>query len=479
MVGLSEICGRNGMPQLLVFAFAFNLLSNLENDPMINTLWSKVECEVVPSGESCPRGSHYIKDQCIPYPQGDPNWSLSSHCADKDIVQGRTAGIMAALVFCGSCMALVANALSGPIADTYGRKSVLLLASLCLILLCFTMSVSCLLSWNDGFLALVFVANFIGYGRNAADVAATSLCADLCEGDAESGFAALMFMSNIPQVLAYLVGVPILSLNLENYAWMWCAFGSCSVIVLLFGAWILIESPKNFEISGCREICNGMRMALRDPSLGHIIVVDSIVWAGYSATTAQCTNYLTNYLDYSQAIGSLSGALIPLALCMGSAVTPGIVRVVELRRAFALGIILAAAGFTICGIGGIFPTHAAPLYWFGITVVGFGVGIFFPTRNALLKSYTKSGFQGTVFSASAAANTVLAQVQFLWADVFFQAGSTGWRAGLPFFAGAGTSLLALTWFAIWSALYRADRRYGYEVTINDEIDVGGVDPSDI
>merc|ERR1712039_689092 len=114
---------------------------------------------------------------------------------------------------------------------------------------------------------------------------------------------------------------------------------------------------------------------------------------------------------------------------------------------------LTAAGLALCGMGGPWPDAGPTFYWTGMALAGFGMGLVATSQQTIISLRVPAYAQGKVFSVTAIVSTVTGQSQVLWMDVLFQPGSTGWRAGVPFFVGTAVLIGVLAWFTLLRLLH--------------------------
>eukprot|EP00913_Durusdinium_trenchii_P033946 g31776.t1 len=153
-----------------------------------------------------------------------------------------------------------------------------------------------------------------------------------------------------------------------------------------------------------------------------------------------------------QADASLCRAFWFLALLSGSALSAPLMRGGGLYVVHATALLTMSLSWALCGLGGVFPHWAAPLFWaFGVGSFGVAFGVLSPCFGALISSRAPKELQGQIFGLSIVVGTLLGMpLGPLWSQVLFDPSAQNWRATLPWFVSAGLLSFTAVWFSVIS-----------------------------
>lgn len=449
---------------------------------------SLVACDApVPTADgSCPAGTQYrvanTSDDafCEPLPRGSDNWSGSAHCFDKMITITRSVqigGQLSTLNIFGSVLAT--TILGMPLIDSWGRKPCMVLSLVGYCVCCLVFALACYFggTMNTFTTQLLFFGIMLASMLNTFEAASGAMAADGTDptnGERSESIALLSIGKTAGILCGFFIGFFILQADLVDYTAVWLVFG---LLIFLFTciSSVLLQETKPMEgpldelsarpglraslHASCRklrrDLCIAFRLIGRDPVLRIGCCLSGSAFGFSYGAIGLSGGWAILFCGYSQAIASLSGMLQPAFIIVGSALAGKLSRSIGMWNTMFVGSFFVIAGFTLVGLGGIFPDYRRVLYWLGWgAVTGTGFGIVNVATASVMSARVRDEDLGKTFSAlGLVGGSGMAIGVFVFSNILINPNDPdhvvqqmfrGW-----FIAAAGIALVTLGWAYVY------------------------------
>jgi len=463
-VDLLRTCFKLWRPLSVVFLYW--ILQCERSDILGAFLRSRVSCAPpVPDAKTgrCPRGSVLQDGGCAALPAGSHDWSGSSKCASKFHVVAKATAMGGMLSSFSTICNIVAQIFVGTtLADSWGRKPVMLLSILGSFACCVLLLVSCLVGSGNG-LWLVFLGVGIWSLTNAFQAGVMAMASDLTGSDAAQrgvGYAAISVIQHAGILTAYLVGFYILALDLTEYLLVWLVMVCVCVAVGVFSLFVLRETLSLEEAKPMlKEDCgkerhtgggNWMKQAVSEAVMAFRLISQDaflrssmfLVFLGNAAAFGAINitgGYLISVVGVTQAVASLAGVFQPLAVVCGASACTWLLAQIGPFMTYFIGTGIAAAGMAITGLSAVFRASRESFFWTGWVLVGIGWGIVIPSQAAYNSARVPDkNDHGKLFAAQALFSNLGSTVgSLIWTNCIFKSSLVeSWSGGLGYFISA-------------------------------------------
>lgn len=424
------------------------------------------------------------------------NWSGSLYCYDRNYVIGEATRNQGWLTAMGYALKVCSVFFLGIVADTSGRRLVMIVGSAALIVAFGLLALNSYID-NGTTLILITVSSVIQGLTNpvtgGVSPFVTAMVADMTsESTRGLGMTSYAAVRTLFSIIAFGIGYYILSLDLTDYTLVWAGFAGVAVVTTLLFVFVAQEtlgardtdatagttgddnetptpspadssSPSSSVPSPLRRLNRGaaskvqrkpLAQAIRNnPCAGCCIVGRSkflrlftlsviLMYCAFGGTFMISTSYLLAQMDWIQANASLA------LFCQSCATIAGYIMnywtVANVRgesyTTFGIGVSAAALGNLMVGL--LSPYHVAA-FWVGFLIIGIAYGFALPALPTIASLHAEPEEQAQLQSTFTVATMIGLIVASELHTNIYDENAVGIIAGTPFFASVGLLVVSL------------------------------------
>jgi len=443
--------------KLIIITFCFSLVNWTEADIVGAYMRSTIHC-----------------NSTIPYyPPHSGNWSGSNYCTSKHIVLQQATKLTGQITIVNRILSIVSVLVIGSYIDSIGRKPLIVLSFVGYFVCCSLLYLHTWTTSTTSSTSLLFAATAIAAALSSFPVASKAMAADMTSSrdEKERGlvFTWLALGRGCGTLVGFVGGYFVLRMDLTNYQTVWAIFSILCLVVLCLSQYLLVETletkknTKDMEeieeqsesTSGCSAILKGFQLIRNDAFMMSFIMVCFIATTGFFGSILISSSFLIGKSKgwfYSQAVASLAGVFMPIASLFGYVVSGTLcIRKIGTKGTCMIGLLIIGSGEMVIGFFG----PSSPIgFWIGWELVGFGLGCFAPTQNAIISARFQDGDQGKVLSLMMVFISFgVATGASVWNLVLYDSSAVGLSAGIPFFwSGAVIFVAAVLYAVFWKML---------------------------
>ena len=218
---------------------------------------------------------------------------------------------------------------------------------------------------------------------------------------------------------------------------IWLAAAITVVATALAWAWLPETVHRGRANTG--PFWAGLRGAFRRPPLRRLLVVDLIYWSAFAVFQGTFALFCARRFGFDVPhTGYVLSAFGVLGVLVQVGLVGRVVGALGERRAFVLGLLLAAVGW-----GGAAVAHSVPLFLLLLVPAGVGGGLCMPSLASLISRRAGPEEQGSVQGAASALESLGRAIGPVWGNGLLQAAGEGVAFGSGALVLASLALVVL------------------------------------
>jgi len=428
---------------MLVYGLFWSL-NWLNNDLMSAFLRTMVEC-----GQDTDHCLVHPGD-CIARDPHDSSWSGSQFCHDKTYVVGQQTLLGGRFASVSTVLQCVAIPMLGAIADTRGRKAIMLVGFGAWLLLAGLLISTAQARTSTLQLVFLYSGAVISGLFNCFDPAALSMASDLCPDSKTKGkgMSYMFFSKQCTLMLAFGLGYWVLTLCLTDYTTVYIIYACLCGAAIPFTQVYLRENYQHLqEDSGLSivwdNLVDGIKYCWADKFLLGFCLLAFINTAAAYGSISIMGAYCLVTLRYTQSVTSLTGIAQQPTCILGVFISKFVMSIPSIGpyRAQLLGMAIFIVAHLTMWLSAECGVMHQPVWWLGFEVAGISYGLLDTSRTTVVSMRVPDEHQAKlqgVMQMCYAAGTSVGLV--IWSNGIYDANATGLAAGLGFLASAATVL---------------------------------------
>jgi MFS family permease len=398
------------------------------------------------------------------FPTSSKQWSLSPFCTNRAFVEDTAQNVVGLNGPLQKVAGLAVLPIGGTIADSMGRKPVLMAYALALTMACLLYALDSAVESSRGDMGLYIAGMLLCVSWDPKDNVINGAVSDLVTGEVDKGraFAFISAFNSVGMVFGFLAAFFCLRMHLENYLVPWLFFaavGLCIYWLLVFGF------PETFPAHLRTPVSQGMLNPVNSLVHNLSLLARDKVLIGVAALNFLLMFHFVGFITLSFSY------LLLVGFSMEEAVLPGVVgSVAQVIWSGAVVFALPKLGVWPCYILGHVMFVVAYCFWgpytalvghhgpyFGNMMQAAGFAFMFPAMQAIISQRVEKDNQSKCFSAVSTVSTLGIMLGMpCYSEVIFDGMATGIMRAVPSLVSACFALLGTLLAVALSCVARAE-----------------------
>eukprot|EP00928_Gymnodinium_smaydae_P080677 TRINITY_DN64328_c0_g1_i1.p1 TRINITY_DN64328_c0_g1~~TRINITY_DN64328_c0_g1_i1.p1 ORF type:complete len:560 (-),score=110.38 TRINITY_DN64328_c0_g1_i1:154-1833(-) len=405
-------------------------------------------------------------------PPASKLWSLSGRCPNKAYVQETAQQIIGLNTPMQKIMGLIVMPVGGTVADSVGRRPVLLAYALACLTATLLLALDAQMEGAWGDLPVYIAGILFCVMWEPKEAVLMGSIADLTGQHEEKkgvAFAIVMALNTVGAVTALLVTFLCLRMRLENYFVPWACFGCLALMIVLLVRFLAYETlPRDIRrpitlamLNPFQAQLEAARMLAADPVL-RVLGAVAFIWGVHFIGWITMAFSFLLMVDFSMEEAVLPGALATFCQIFMAMAMVKLLPTIGVWRAYITGNALFVACYLLWGPYTLLYGRKGP--YIANLVQATAFAFYIPAYQTIISQRVAQERQSRCMSALSSLVALGAIVGTpLYSEYLFDGTAQGWRQALPTLVSAALAsvctILAVTAARIATQQPKARARY--------------------